>query len=110
MRFSIDKYKDVLLLLRATNKSINDFRAWGYHMHPAIKGPNSVEQGIKWLNSLKEIVIDPVRCPLTAKEFINYEYEKDKEGNAITAYQDKDNHTIDSVRYALERVMRMRGV
>lgn len=94
----------------AENKSINDFRAWGYHMHPAIKGPNSVEQGIKWLNSLKEIVIDPVRCPLTAREFTNYEYEKDKEGNAITAYPDKDNHTIDSVRYALERVMRMRGV
>jgi len=43
-------------------------------------------RGIKWLAGLTKIVIDPVRCPKTASEFLNYEFEKDKEGNPITGY------------------------
>ena len=75
-----------------------------------VKGPNSVHMGMKWLAGLNKIVIDPVRCPKTFKEFINYEYDKDKEGNAITSYPDFDNHSIAAVRYAMERVSRQRGV
>ena len=91
-------------------KSINDFKAFGFDMRPAIKGPNSVHEGIKWLAGLTKIVIDPVRCPKTASEFLNYEFEKDKEGNPITGYPDKDNHSIDAVRYAMEVVWRRRGL
>lgn len=94
----------------AEMKSINDFKALGFDMRPAIKGPNSVHEGIKWLAGLTKIVIDPVRCPKTASEFLNYEFEKDKEGNPITGYPDKDNHSIDAVRYAMEVVWRRRGL
>ena len=48
-------------------------------------------------------------CTNTAKEFLNYEYEKTKDGEPITAYPDKDNHSIDATRYALERVWKRRG-
>ena len=64
---------------------------------------------MKWLSSLNKIVIDRKRCPNTAKEFEEYELEKDKDGNVITGYPDKNNHHIDAVRYGLERLWSRRG-
>ena len=53
--------------------------------------------------------IDPITCPATAKEFKKYEYELDKEGNPLSSFPDKDNHSIDAVRYGLETVWKRRG-
>lgn len=72
----------------------------------ARKGPDSVEYGIKWLQDLEEIVIDPARCPETAREFSSYELERDREGIFKAGYPDKDNHHIDAVRYACEDDMK----
>lgn len=91
-------------------KSINDLKNMGFNIKEARKGPNSVHEGFKWLAGLNRIVIDPVRCPKTYKEFINYEYEKDKEGNAITSYPDFDNHSLAAVRYGMETVWRKGGL
>ena len=91
------------------DKSISDFREWGWNMRAAVKGPGSVEAGIKWLCSLNEIIIDNRRAPHAADEFVKYEYERDREGNVISGYPDKDNHSIDAVRYAMESVWRKRG-
>lgn len=90
-------------------KSIADFRSRGFDMRGAIKGPGSVEYSMKWLASLTEIIIDPQRCPDTAEEFLGYEYERDKDGDVISGYPDRDNHAIDAVRYALEEVWKRRG-
>ena len=38
-----------------------------------------------------------------------FEYERDKEGNVISGYPDKNNHTIDADRYALESHYNKRG-
>lgn len=106
----LKRYGDELITAdSAEQKSITDMRAYGYNMVGAIKGPGSVDYSMKWLASLKEIVIDPARCPLAAKEFMNYEHEKTKDGDIISAYPDRDNHSIDAVRYALERVWRRGG-
>lgn len=92
------------------DKSISNFREMGFYMTAARKGPGSVEAGIKWLQSLPTIVIDPVRCPETAKEFSEYEYERDpKTGEVLAGYPDAANHSIDAARYALEPVWRVRG-
>ena len=64
---------------------------------------------MKWLQSLNEIVIDNARCPYTAQEFLDYEYERDKDGNVISGYPDKDNHHIDAVHYATETIWRKKG-
>ena len=93
----------------AEQKSISDFRDWGFDMRGAIKGPGSVEYSMKWLASLSAIVIDSARCPFAAEEFLGYEYERDKDNNVISGYPDKANHAIDSVRYALESIWRRRG-
>ncbi len=90
-------------------KSINDFRDWGFKFNPAVKGPGSVDTGMKWLCSLKEIIIDPKRCPMAAKEFAEYEWDTNKSGEVISGYPDRDNHSIDAVRYALENIWRRAG-
>lgn len=88
----------------AEMKSVNDMRSYGMRCIGANKGPGSVRAGIKWLQSLNEIVIDPVKCPATAKEFVEYEYEQNREGEFVDAYPDERNHAIDAVRYAMNRV------
>ena len=64
---------------------------------------------MKWLASLTKIVIDQTRCPNTATEFLNYEYEQDKDGNYISAYPDGDDHHISAVRYGMEQVWKKKG-
>jgi hypothetical protein len=54
-------------------------------------------------------VIDPARCPATADEFTKYEYERTPDGEVISGYPDENNHSIDSVRYAMERVWKRKG-
>lgn len=84
-------------------RSIDTFNELGLRVVGAKKGPGSVDHGIAFLaDDLDEIIIDPVRCPNAAREFNSYELEKDKNGNFKGGYPDKDNHSIDAVRYGLE--------
>lgn len=100
---------DLITADSAEPKSVGDYASYGAMCRPAVKGPDSVRYGIKWLQSLKSIVIDPVRCPATAKEFQNYEYDRTATGEVMSGYPDADNHSIDAVRYAMERVWKRKG-
>lgn len=94
----------------AEEKSIAFFRSNGYNIRACVKGPGSVDFGIKWLASRAKIVIDRKRCPEAAKEFEMYEYMKDKDDNFISGYPDENNHFIDAVRYALnDEIMRSKA-
>ena len=86
----------------AEPKSIAELRSFGMKIKGAKKGPGSVEFGIKFLQDLEKIIIDPARCSLAAKEYINYALEADREGNVKSQFPDKDNHSIDATRYGLE--------
>lgn len=86
----------------AEPKSIAELKSLGLRVKPAKKGPDSIRYGIKYLQNLAEIVIDNNRCPNTAREFSTYEYERDRIGNFRSDYPDKDNHSIDCTRYAIE--------
>lgn len=100
---------DLITADSAEEKSIGDFQSYGSLTRGAKKGPGSVEYSMKWLSSLVKIIIDPKRCPKTAEEFTMYEYQTDKDGNYISGYVDKNNHCIDSVRYALNPIWRRKG-
>ena len=93
--------REMTIADNAEEKSIAFFRSNGFNIRPCVKGAGSVEFGLKWLASRAKIVIDRRRCPETAKEFEQYEYMKDKDGNFISGYPDENNHFIDAVRYAL---------
>lgn len=93
----------------AEPKSVADLRASGLDARNAIKGPGSVEYGMKWLQRRK-IVIDKRRTPNAYKEIVGYEYERNKDGEIISGYPDKNNHAIDAIRYGMEPVFRLYGV
>lgn len=93
----------------AEPKSVADYRAMRLPAKEAVKGPGSIEYGMKWLQR-RTLVIDRKRTPHAYDEFVNYEYERDKDGEIISGYPDEKNHLIDATRYALERVYRRMGV
>ena len=89
----------------ADPRMIQELRARGAKAVGVRKGPGSVAHGLRWLQALGEIVIDPARCPAAAREFSAYAYPPDGRGGFRSEYPDRDNHTIDAVRYALEPVI-----
>jgi PBSX family phage terminase large subunit len=90
----------------AEPRTISEFRGLGLsRIIGAKKGPDSVDHGVTWLQNRKSIVIDKKRTPNVFRVFTLYEYDKDRYGNFISRFPDKDNHTIDAARYALESVI-----
>lgn len=94
----------------AEPKSVDELKSYDITAKGAKKGPGSVEYGEKWLDDLEEIVIDVKRTPNVAREFENIDYQVDKDGNPKAKLEDKDNHTIDATRYALEDDMKSRRI
>ena len=102
-------YNDYMITCdSAENKSIKDYKDMGIPARGCNKYPGSVDYTMKGMQAYT-FVIDPARTPVAHKEFTEYEYEKDKEGNVISGYPDANNHTIDSIRYAMEPVINQRG-
>jgi len=102
--------QNVIYADSAEPKSIAEMKGLGLRIFGARKGRDSVAHGIKWLQDRAHIYIDKVRCPHTYREFVTYAYERNREGQFISAYPDRNNHTIDAARYALGEVMRAGGI
>ncbi|MEE0800296.1 MAG: PBSX family phage terminase large subunit [Gemmiger sp.] len=101
---------DLITADSAEPKSVGDYRAFGLGCKAAQKGPGSVNYSMKWLQGLAAIVIDPAVCPDTAREFSEYEYERDtRTGEVLPGYPDLNNHHIDAVRYATECIWKRKG-
>ena len=96
--------KQLIICDSAEPKSIADFKADGLKAAACTKYNGSVLYGIKWLQR-REIIIDPARTPNAYREFTRYEYETTKDGEILSSVPDKDNHTIDAARYALDRLI-----
>lgn len=92
----------VVIAESAEPRSNDELRSRGIRIRAAKKGNGSVEHGLRWLMNLSEIVIDPIRCPNAKREFTSYRFESDGNGGFRGGFPDRDNHTIDAVRYALE--------
>lgn len=101
---AVYKEKQTIVCDSAEPKSIYDLRGEGLKAIACTKYPGSVLYGIKWLQN-RRIVIDPRRTPNAHREFISYEYETTKDGEFLADVPDRDNHTIDAVRYALDRLI-----
>lgn len=97
-------WPEVVTADSAEPRSISELRARGVRVVGARKGPDSVAHGMRWLETRHAIVIDPARCPVAAQEFCGYEYGMDGQGRFVARYPDRNNHTIDAVRYAMESV------
>lgn len=87
----------------AEPKSIAELRALGLPVYPTRKGPDSVLHGVQWLRQ-QEIILSPA-CPRLREELSRYQWQHDRDGAVLPRPQDKDNHLIDAMRYALEEDM-----
>lgn len=87
--------------------SISYLRRHGLPMLAGVKKhKGSVEDGIAHLRSYQRIVIHP-RCKHTATEARLYSYKVDEQsGDILPEPVDAYNHCIDSLRYALDPIMR----
>ena len=84
----------------AEPKSCDEMRGYKWKLVNAYKPKNSIRQGIKWLQGLSRIEIDPVLCPHTLNEFLTYNYIIAQDGQILDDFPDENNHTIDGVRYS----------
>jgi phage terminase large subunit len=84
----------------AEPKSIQELVNAGISAKSALKGKDSVNYGIQWLQQ-QTIIIDS-RCVNARSEISTYHWKQDKDGNAIRQPAEKNNHLIDAMRYAYE--------
>lgn len=90
----------------ARPETISYLQKHGYpRVEPAIKGANSVKEGVIFLQGL-DILVDP-SCEHTIDELTYYAYKVDKKtGTVLPILEDKKNHVIDSLRYATEALQK----
>ena len=84
--------QNVIYADSAEPKSIAEMKGLGLRIFGARKGRDSVAHGIKWLQDRAHIYIDKVRCPHTYREFVTYAYERNREGQFISAYPKQSRH------------------
>ena len=85
---------DIIIADSSEPKSIEEIRRAGFSVRPAVKGPDSVRNGISKLMA-KEVYVDPNSKNIW-EEYENYRW---REG--INKPIDEWNHAIDAIRYAL---------
>lgn len=87
--------------------TISYLKRHGYpKMEACKKGPDSVKEGVTFLQSY-DIVVHP-RCKHTIDELKHYRYKKHRLTDQPTSeLEDKKNHVIDSLRYAVERLRKI---
>ena len=91
-------------------ETISHMRKHGFpKIMAAVKGKDSVNEGIEWLKSY-DIVVHP-RCTHTIDELTFYSYKTDPlTSKILPVLQDLNNHVIDALRYACEGVRRAGSV
>jgi len=81
-------------------------KEYGFSVYGADKGKGSVEDGIEYIRSFDKVIIHK-RCKNLIEEFATYSFKVDERSGDITnKVEDKNNHGIDALRYALERSMK----
>ena len=72
----------------------------------APKWQGSVDDGIRFMRSFREIVVHP-RCKATINEMRLYSYKVDRlTGDVLAVLVDANNHYIDAIRYAISPMIK----
>jgi phage terminase large subunit len=93
---SVTNKRDLIVADSADPRTINDIRAKGFNIIPAIKGPDSIRNGIKGMQDY-EMIIEENSTNLI-KELRNYVWHDRKAQMPI----DDFNHQIDPARYVFQ--------
>lgn len=99
----MDLQKSVIYCDSAEPRSISFLKSQGFHALPCIKGKDSVEARILFLQN-HEIIILPHLTDII-NEFENFAYKRDKDGKMKDGeYTHEFSHTIDSLGYAYSNI------
>lgn len=91
----------------AEPKSNDELRRLGVsRVIPSVKGADSVRNGIAMIQEYR-IIVHPA-CKNTAAELSTYRWETDRAGHLQNRPEDRDNHLMDALRYAMEDVTNFR--
>ena len=89
----------------AEPKSIAEIKLKGVNIEATEKGKDSIIHGIQWIQQY-ELIVDE-RCYKVIEELENYTWKKDKKtGEYINEPVDTFNHTIDAIRYGLNKYIK----
>lgn len=101
--------KEVITCDSAEPKSIEELVRNGLERAKgAAKGRDSILNGIQYLQQF-QVIIHP-QCAFITLEFMNYTWQKDKDGIYINKPIDKFNHGIDALRYAVNEVNVLKNI
>jgi phage terminase large subunit len=92
----------------AEPKDILDMRRMGWNVIAAQKGPDSVMNGIKYLKQF-DIFVEENSVNLW-KESENYRWRLDQYKMPTNEPEDKDNHLMDALRYAMDKLKKPSGL
>lgn len=85
----------------AEPKSIDELKTYGLSVKGALKGKDSINNGIQWIQEL-QIIVHP-RCVNFITEISNYTWDVDKFGKKLNVPIDDFNHLMDAMRYGVEQ-------
>ncbi|HAW52211.1 MAG TPA: hypothetical protein DCX54_07785 [Flavobacteriales bacterium] len=80
---------------------MDEIRSYGVNITGAVKGQGSVNQGIQFVQ--EQVCSVTKRSVNTIKEYRNYMWDTDKLGKSLNVPIDIWNHSMDAIRYALDR-------
>ena len=102
---TLNLHKDKSYGDSAEPKSIAEIRRLGVNIDATEKGKDSIIHGIQWIGQY-ELIVDE-RCFKVCEELDNYTWKKDKKtGEYINEPVDTFNHTIDAIRYGLNKYIK----
>lgn len=84
----------------AEPKSIDELRLYGLNIVGANKGPGSINQGIQYVQDQRISVTK--RSVNLIKEYRNYMWMTDRDGNLINKPEGGNDHCMDAIRYGME--------
>ncbi len=87
----------------AEPRLISELRKMGHNIFPSIKGRDSVNAGIDLLKKYKIHILNTSTNAIS--EFRNYKWKEDKGGLLTNIPDGKNDHTIDSCRYAAYSIL-----
>lgn len=97
--------KDLIRADNARPETVSYMKRHGYRITAAVKGQGSLEDGVQFLKAF-DIIVHP-RCKHVINELTLYGYKIDPHTEEVLSeLEDKNNHTIDALRYALEELRR----
>lgn len=84
-------------------KSIDDIKSYGVNIEGAVKGKDSVNNGIQKLQEVE--IFYTARSHNIEEEALNYSWKVDKEDKSLNVPIDAYNHAMDAARYKITSIL-----